>query len=197
MVVFAANARRAPPHAVGRGSTAPTLHQVGGCGFKVSWSPSLTSLACSPRALRPVENRPTAHRARARWRTWRGCLRGQRATLPTPRRWPRLFRTDTAPGRRLRLRDSVATTFDSRAARPARVSPMKNRSTAHEARARCAERTWRGCVRGQRGARPTQHRWPRLFRTVTASGRRLRLCNVVVTSFNSRAARPARVSPRG
>ena len=35
--------------------------------------------------LRPVENRLTAHGARARWRTWRGCLRGQRAALhPTP-----------------------------------------------------------------------------------------------------------------
>ena len=33
VVVFAANAGRAPPHAVGRGSSSPTPRQVGGCGF--------------------------------------------------------------------------------------------------------------------------------------------------------------------
>ena len=32
----AANSRRAPPHAVGRGSFAPTPHPVGGCGFEPS-----------------------------------------------------------------------------------------------------------------------------------------------------------------
>ena len=63
------------------------------------------------RALRPVESRPTAHGARACWRTWRGCLRGQRGARYTPRRWPRLFFTDTAPGRRLRLRNAVAEAF--------------------------------------------------------------------------------------
>ena len=34
VVVLWANARRAAPHAVGRGSTAPTPEQVGGSGFK-------------------------------------------------------------------------------------------------------------------------------------------------------------------
>ena len=38
VVVFAANAGRATPHAVGRGSSSPTPRQVGGCGFGTSWS---------------------------------------------------------------------------------------------------------------------------------------------------------------
>ena len=41
----------------------------------------------------------------------------------TPRRWPRLFFNDTAPGRRLRLGNAVTIAFDSRAARSARASP--------------------------------------------------------------------------
>ena len=36
VVVFAANAGRAPPHAVGRGSSSPTPHQVGGCGCETA-----------------------------------------------------------------------------------------------------------------------------------------------------------------
>ena len=123
VVVFAANARRAPSHAVGRGSSSPTPRQVGGCGFETTWPTRASPVARGPRALRPVENQPTAHGARARWRTWRGCLRGQRAARSTPRRWPRLFFTDTAPGRRLRLRNVVTAAFESRGARPARASP--------------------------------------------------------------------------
>ena len=42
------------------------------------------SCARDPRALRPVENRPMTKGARARWRTWRGCLCGQHATRSTP-----------------------------------------------------------------------------------------------------------------
>ena len=37
VVVFSASARRAPPHAVGRDSSAPTPRQVGDCGFGCSW----------------------------------------------------------------------------------------------------------------------------------------------------------------
>ena len=70
----------------------------------MSWAPHSTHGPRDPRALRPVDNRPTVHGARARWRTWRSCLRGQRATRSTPCRWPKLFFTDTAPRRRLWLR---------------------------------------------------------------------------------------------
>ena len=122
VVVSAANAGRAPPHAVGRGSSAPTPRQVGGCGFEASWPKLPNPVPRGPRALRPVENRPTAHGASALWRTWRGCLRGERAPRSTPRRWPRLFFTDTAPGRRLRVQNVVITTFESRGAGPLRAS---------------------------------------------------------------------------
>ena len=103
VVVCAANAERAPPHAVGRGSSSTTLRQVGGCRFAAPRPELLAPVPCVPCALRPVTNRPSAHGARARWQTWRGCLRGQRRARSTPRRWPRLLFNDTAPGRRLRL----------------------------------------------------------------------------------------------
>ena len=146
----------------------------------------------------PWRTRPTAHGARARWRTWRGCLRGQRATRSTPRRWPRLFFTDTAPGRRLRLRSVVTTAFGSRGARPARASPRgkpadRPRSTRALADLAC-------CLRGQRATRSTSRRWPRLFFTDTAPGRRLRLRNVVpprstAVSRDPRALRPVENRP--
>ena len=173
---------------------------------------------------------------------WHGCLRGQRATRSTPRRWLRLFFTATTPGRRLRLRNVVAAAFESRAAYPARASPrgelahrprgtraladlallasrptrdalhptplaevilhryaassaaaalnrvvtcwtpvprdpralrpVENRPTFYEARARW--RTLRSCLRGQSAPRSTPRRWPRLFFTVLALGRRRR-----------------------
>ena len=62
-VVCAANSRRAPPHAVGRGSSPPTPRQVGGCGFGTSLPSVSSPVARGPRALRHVENQPTAHRA--------------------------------------------------------------------------------------------------------------------------------------
>ena len=80
-------------------------------------------MARDPRALRHVENWSTVHGACACWRAWRGCHRGQRSTRFTLRCWPRLCFTDTTPGRRLRLRNVVATAFGSRGARPARGSP--------------------------------------------------------------------------
>ena len=150
-------------------------------------------MARDPRALRPVENRPTAHGARARWRTWRGCLRGQRATRSTPRRWPRLFFTDTAPGRRLRLRNVVTSRSTPVARGPRALRPVENRPTAHGARARW--RTWRGCLRGQRATRSTPRRWPRLFFTDTAPGRRLRLRSVVTTRSAPVARGPRALRP--
>ena len=65
VVVFAANARRAPPHAVCRGYSAPTPRQVDGCGFATRFPPRSTRMARGPRAFRPVENKPTAHGAHA------------------------------------------------------------------------------------------------------------------------------------
>ena len=114
VVVFAANARRARSHAVGRDSSSPTPRQVDGCGFETSLPLRPTTVSRDPRALRPVENQPMTKGARGRWRTWRVVLAGQRATRSISRRWPRLFFTDTAPVRRLRLRNVVASASDSR-----------------------------------------------------------------------------------
>ena len=80
-------------------------------------------MARNPRDLRPVENQPNAHRARARWRTWRGCLCSLRGARCIPRRWPRLQFAGTSPGRRRRLRAFVTIVSDNCAARPARASP--------------------------------------------------------------------------
>ena len=66
LVVVRANSRRAPPKLVGRGSAARPPHYVGGCGFKPSAILRLTPVVRGPRAHRHVENRPTAHGARAR-----------------------------------------------------------------------------------------------------------------------------------
>ena len=77
-----------------------------------------------PRALCPVEIRSSAHGARARWRTWRCCVCGQRGASSTPHRWTRIFFNDTAPGRRLRLRAVVmAIPSKSCGAWPARALP--------------------------------------------------------------------------
>ena len=123
VVAFAANARHAQPYAADRGSSSPTPRQVGGCGFETPWPPHLIFVARDPRVLRPVDNRPTAHGAHALWRTWRGCLRGQRATRSTLRRWPRLFFIETTLGCRRWLRNVTLTIFGFRGAQPMRASP--------------------------------------------------------------------------
>ena len=61
--VCAANSRRALPHAVGRGSSAQTPRLVGGCGLKPSMPSHSRPVARGARALRHVDNQPTAHRA--------------------------------------------------------------------------------------------------------------------------------------
>ena len=152
-----------------------------------------------PRALRPVENRPIAHGARVRWWTWHGRLHDQRTTRSTLRRWPRLICADTAPGWLLRLRNLVATAFESRATRPPlaprAVRPVENHPTAHGANARW--RTWRGCLLGQRATRSTSRRSPNHLCADTAPGRRHWDVKLVTTSFKPRNARPARASPHG
>ena len=62
-VVCAANSRRAPPHAVGRGSFAPTPRRVGGGGFEPSLPTRSRPVARGAGRHRHVENQPTAHRA--------------------------------------------------------------------------------------------------------------------------------------
>ena len=99
-VVMWANSRQAPPQLHGHGSAAWPPHQVGGCGFKTSLSPRSTPVARDTRAHRPVDNRTTAHGAHVRTARCRlSC--GARSSVI---RWPRLGRTATASGRRLRLR---------------------------------------------------------------------------------------------
>jgi len=106
VVVVAANAVFIRRHRARLAAAAPK-RRTGSC--RILWR--------GPHALRPVENQPTAHRARARWRTWRGCLRSQRGARSTPCHWSRLFFSDTAPDRRLRLRNVVAIAFEAHAER--------------------------------------------------------------------------------
>ena len=57
-------------------------------------------------------------------------------------------------------------------------------------------RTWRGCIVGQRGARPTPQHWPAFDRTNATTGRRHGTRKVAITSFESRGVRAARFSAR-
>ena len=72
---------------------------------------------------------------------------------------------------------------------------MENRPTALWARTRW--RTWRCCLGGQRGARSTPRRSPRLLFTDTAPGRRLWLQKAVTKAFELSGARPPRALPSG
>ena len=186
---------RAPPHAVDRGSSSPTPRQVGGCGFETTYQKLPNCVLRGPRASRPVENQPIAHGARAHCRTWRGCLCSQRKARSIPRRWPKAHFNATSPGRRLRLQGFMAIAPNPVPRSPRALCPVENRPTAQRERARWWTR--RGCLRGQRGARCTPRRWPRLFFTDTASDRWLRLRNDVSKAYEFRAALPARASPCG
>ena len=149
------------------------------------------------RAHRPVENRTTAHKARVRTARCRlGCGAGQLATRSSLIRWPRLGHTATASGRRLQIRTVSITMFHSRGARPACSSTRRESDDLpRRTRAHCAMRTWLWCG-PTREAFSSPAPWPRLGRTVTASGWRQRLQTVSVTAFGSRSARPARSSSR-
>ena len=144
-----------------------------------------------------MENRPIAHRARAAQRgLWRGCVVGQRGARSSPHCRPGLDRTNTVAGWQHCLREVLVTAFKSRGARPARYSPCgvsadRPRST------RCAARTWRGCVVGQREARSSPHCRPGLDRTNTVAGWQHGLREVLVTAFKSRGVHSARYWPRG
>ena len=98
-LVVWANSRRAPPQLIDRGSAARPPHQVDGCGFGPSALQYFTPVARGPRAHPPVENRTTAHGARARIaRCGLGCGADQREACSSPAPWPRLGRTATASG---------------------------------------------------------------------------------------------------
>ena len=99
-------------------------------------------MARGARTLSPVENQPTAHRARVRWRFWRGCLRGQLSARSTPRCWPRLLFTDTAPGCRLRLRNAATEAFLFRGARPACASPRGEPADRPQSTCALADLAW-------------------------------------------------------
>ena len=104
-----------------------------------------------PRALRPVENRPIALRARLRWPTWRGCLRNHCGARSIRHRVPRRLLTDIAPGRRLRLRNVVTEATEFRGSRFARASPSGEPTYRPRSMRALADLAWSSS--GQRGAR--------------------------------------------
>ena len=83
VVVLCANAGRAPHHAVGKGSTAPTSQQVSGTDFDGKWPPCANFVARRPRALRAVEN----------WPTTCGCTRAAQCGLGVVVTWANPGRT--------------------------------------------------------------------------------------------------------
>ena len=148
-----------------------------------------------PCALRHVENRQAAHGARARLRSWRGCLYSQRGALSIPRCWPRLHFNGFMPCGGSGFA-SLWTWFPSPIPRgPRALRPVENRPTVNGARARW--RTLRGCLCSQRRARSTPHRVPRILITDTAPGRWLRLQNNASKASEAHAARPTHASPCG
>ena len=145
MVVFVANAGHKPPHGVGGGVSSLNLRQVGGCGFKATWPHPSSPVQRGPRELRPVENRSTAHGARAHWRPWRGCLRCQRRTRSTPHRWRRRIFIETASGTGCSARARWPHPTSPVPRCQCELRPVENRRTTHGALAD----SWRGCLRCQ------------------------------------------------
>ena len=154
-------------------------------------------MACGPRALRQVENYPTAHKARARWQTWRGCLRGQLATRSTPCRWPRLFFIVTSRFRRLRLRSAIFKAFEFRGIWITRTLPRGEPADRPRSTHR-ALRSWLGCLRAQLATCSTPTPLADyLFFADTAPGQWGRLRNAVTKDSDFRGVRSPRASPRG
>ena len=135
--------------------------------------------ACFSRRGKSAD-RPRSTRRAARTRG--GCDVGQRAARSSPRSQPRLDRTNTAIGRRGRIRKFLVSAFEPRGARPARVS--NHGDAADEPRStRCAVRTWRGCGAGQRAARSSLRRRPRRDRNNNATSRRKRIKKSLASAF--------------
>ena len=145
-----------------------------------------------------MKKQRTAHRARARWRTWRGCLRFQRGARSTPHRWPRLFFTSTAPGQRLRLQSNVTKTLIFRYVRRARASPrgepaISPRSTRALADlAMLPSRPTQGALHPTPLAEASLHRH-RAWSAAAASG--VRGYRFRIPRRAARAVRPPRASP--
>ena len=108
-----------------------------------------------PRALRPVENQPTALRTRARWRTWRGCLRGQRGLRSILHRAPRLFITDTASDWQLRLQSAVIKAVEFRGERSACGSPHGGPAVRPRSTHALADLAWLSALPTQGTLHPT------------------------------------------
>ena len=142
VVVFAANAERTPSHAVGRGSTSTKTSPGRRLRLRIFVTLAFEIVPRGPIALRPVENKPIAHGACARWRTWRRCLRVQHGARSTPRRWPRLSFNDTARGWRLRFCLAAIIASSSCAARPAHATPREEPANRPHSTCALADLTW-------------------------------------------------------
>ena len=141
------------PHAVGRGSTAPTPRPSRRQGAQ-----TFLGSACVSRGARPARvshhgvaaDRPRSTRRAER--AWRGCGAGQRAASSSPRRRSRRDRTNTATSRR--HEDSKCLSqrvwFPWRASR-ARITPLSSGRRRAEFASRTVDLAWL-CV-GQLAAR--------------------------------------------
>ena len=130
-------------------------------------------------------------------RTW--LVVRQRGARSTPRRRPRLDRTNTVRSRRHELQKVLSATLVTVARGPCAFRPARYRSTAHGARApRSADLTWLCCgPTAQRGARSSPRCRPGLDCNNTATGRWHELRKFFFIAFEHRGARPARFLPRG
>ena len=199
MVVLWPNRRRTPPHADGRGSTAPTPRQVVGTSFEGSWPPRTNLVTSGLRAVCPVEYRPTAHEMCAPCSAdlaWLCCGPTQGALLP--RRRPGLDRTNTAIGRGTACKRLCGrrVQISWRTACAALLVPWSIGRPSMEY-SRRAVRTCHGRVVGQRGARSSPLIRPGRGSTSTAIARRQSFRMAVATVFEFRGARPARFLSRG
>ena len=141
------------PHAVGRGSTAPTPRQVGGTELRKVVVSAFESHGARPARVSHhgvAADGPRSTRRAAR--TWRGCVVGQRAarSIPTPsaEARPHQHRDRSAARRSRGFGHRVRIPWRAPARFARGVSADRPRST------RRAARTWRGCVVGQRGRAP-------------------------------------------
>ena len=129
------------PHAVGRGSTAPTLRKVVSTAFERSWRLRSNSVARGPREFRAVENRPTAGDSHAVQRgvgvvvLWANARRA-----PSRRRRSRLNRTINVRGQQHGLREVLTTAIEPRGTWLVRISP-RGESANRRRSTRCAART--------------------------------------------------------
>jgi len=154
------------------------------------------------RALRPVENRPTAHGARAAQRglgnlAWLCCGPSRGALLPTSTAGPCPHQHRDRSAARHSGGAGHCVRFPWHASR-ALYAPWKvgQPPTDHAPRSTNLA-TWRDGAVGQRGARSLPRRRPGLDRTNTAACWRHGHQERLTTAFESHGARRARSSSRG